>query len=144
MSIQPSVRKRWNKRFHYTKAEIEGVLAQLLVNEADLGRWHSPKGVFPHKNKKLLMTFSVSEFWVVNHLAKKRKLNLSDMLKWLLINYYFRIEVPQADILKETLSIKTREWLYGYAMRKIKREGGDEVVAKPRAQIRNKRGSKVV
>lgn len=114
-----------SKRFKYTKAEIEKVIANLLVDEEKLGKWSSPKGVFPHRRDAVTLNFNTDEGWVVRDLARKSNKNIVEMMKYLIIHYYFNKFIKQDMLLKAEnyVPIKTRMWLYGFAVRQLRKDG---------------------
>lgn len=116
------------RKFNYSKADIEKVLASLLVDDEKLGKWHSPKGVFERKRDAITLHFNKAEGWVIRHIAKKHNMTVVELTKWMFVHYFFKKYIPQELMLKADnyCPVKTRQWLYGFAIKQIKKVDPEE------------------
>jgi hypothetical protein len=122
----------------YTKEYIGKVVAELLASgERDTTQWSTPKGAQLKRKETITLNVTQNEYWAINQIAKKYKMSVADMLKRIIIAFFFKTENCVVD-LTHKINQETMKSLFGYAARRV-----DEDVKKGDRKKRRKKKKEV-
>jgi hypothetical protein len=118
----------------YSKEYITKVVAELLASgDRALTGWSAPKGVGQRRKETVTLNVTRDEYWAIKQIAKKYKMSVADMLKRIIIAFFFKSENCVVD-LTHKINQETMKSLFGYAARRV-----DEDVKKGERRTRRKK-----